>query len=171
MSTLSLTSAFGLLLRRDLTLAYRRRAELVNPLLFFVLVTSLFPLGIGSDPRLIQAVGPGVIYSILSYAGLALAPAAYAGVFSNGTLPIFTAAIAFFLMRQKPGARALIGIAVILAGSALLGLYDLENVGAQAWLGAALFLTSSVVISLYTVGVRLWTLSPRQALSTSWNFG
>ena len=114
---------------------------------------------------LLSAIGPGVIYSLLSYAGLALAPAAYAGVFSNGTLPIFTAAIAFFLMGQKLGLRALAGIAVIVTGSALLGLYDLENVGAQAWLGAALFLASSAVISLYTVGVRLWTLTPRQALA------
>ena len=58
MSTLSLTSAFVLLLKRDLTLAYRRRAELVNPLLFFVLVTAMFPLGIGNDPVLIEKVGP-----------------------------------------------------------------------------------------------------------------
>ncbi len=114
---------------------------------------------------LLSAAGPGVIYSTLSYSGLALAPAAYAGVFSNGTLPIFTAAIAFFLMGQKLGLRAVIGIAVILAGSALLGLYDVESVGARVWLGAALFLASSAMISLYTVGVRLWTLTPRQALA------
>ncbi|MBT3047643.1 MAG: heme exporter protein CcmB, partial [Candidatus Thiodiazotropha sp. (ex Clathrolucina costata)] len=62
MSTLSLTSAFSLLLKRDLVLAYRRRAELVNPMLFFVLVTAMFPLGIGNDAKLIEAVGPGVIW-------------------------------------------------------------------------------------------------------------
>jgi len=47
---------------------------------------------------LLGATGPGVIYSVLSYAGLERAPAAYAGVFSNGMLPIFTATFAYFLV-------------------------------------------------------------------------
>ena len=62
MTSDSLPRAFALLLKRDLTLAMRHRAEMINPLLFFVLVTSLFPLGIGADPKLLQAVGPGVIW-------------------------------------------------------------------------------------------------------------
>ena len=62
MTSDSLLRAFTLLLQRDLTLAIRHRAEILNPLLFFVLVTSLFPLGIGADPKLLQAVGPGVVW-------------------------------------------------------------------------------------------------------------
>ena len=89
MSTLSLTSAFGLVLRRDLTLAYRRRAELVNPLLFFVLVTSLFPLGIGSDPKLIQAVGPGVIWVAALLAALLSLDSMFRSDFEDGSLEQF----------------------------------------------------------------------------------
>ncbi len=89
MSTLSLTSAFGLLLRRDLTLAYRRRAELVNPLLFFILVTSLFPLGIGSDPKLIQAVGPGVIWVAALLAALLSLDSMFRSDFEDGSLEQF----------------------------------------------------------------------------------
>ena len=62
MTTDSLTRAFTLLLKRDLTLAVRHRAEMINPLLFFILVTSLFPLGVGANPNLLQAIGPGVIW-------------------------------------------------------------------------------------------------------------
>lgn len=89
MSTLSLTSAFSLLLKRDLTLAYRRRAELVNPLLFFVLVTAMFPLGIGNDPKLIQAVGPGVIWVAALLAALLSLDSMFRSDFEDGSLEQF----------------------------------------------------------------------------------
>ncbi|MBA1444006.1 MAG: heme exporter protein CcmB [Chromatiales bacterium] len=89
MSTLSLTSAFTLLLKRDLVLAYRRRAELANPLLFFVLVTAMFPLGIGNDPKLIQAVGPGVIWVAALLAALLSLDTMFRSDFDDGTLEQF----------------------------------------------------------------------------------
>jgi heme exporter protein B len=89
MSTLSLTSAFTLLLKRDLTLAYRRRAELVNPLLFFVLVTAMFPLGIGNDPKLIEAVGPGVIWVAALLAALLSLDAMFRSDYDDGALEQF----------------------------------------------------------------------------------
>jgi heme exporter protein B len=89
MSTLSLTSAFTLLLKRDLTLAYRRRAEMVNPLLFFVLVTAMFPLGIGNDPKLIEAVGPGVIWVAALLAALLSLDAMFRSDYDDGSLEQF----------------------------------------------------------------------------------
>jgi heme exporter protein B len=89
MSTLSLTSAFSLLLKRDLTLAYRRRAELVNPLLFFVLVTAMFPLGIGNDPKLIQVVGPGVIWVAALLSALLSLDAMFRADYEDGSLEQF----------------------------------------------------------------------------------
>lgn len=89
MSTLSLTSAFTLLLKRDLTLAYRRRSELVNPLLFFVLVTAMFPLGIGSDPVLIQKVGPGVVWVAALLAALLSLDAMFRADYEDGSLEQF----------------------------------------------------------------------------------
>lgn len=50
------------LFRRDMSLAYRNSAELLQPLIFFVLVISLFPLGIGPGPETLQKIGPGVIW-------------------------------------------------------------------------------------------------------------
>lgn len=55
-------SAFGALLRRDLALAWRQRADVVNPLGFFVIATSLFPLGMGPEPALLARLGPGAIW-------------------------------------------------------------------------------------------------------------
>jgi heme exporter protein B len=50
------------LLRRDLLLALRRRSDVATALLFFVIVASLFPLGIGAEPNLLRAIAPGVIW-------------------------------------------------------------------------------------------------------------
>ena len=47
---------------RDLLLALRRRTDVATALLFFVIVASLFPLGIGAQPNLLREIAPGVIW-------------------------------------------------------------------------------------------------------------
>jgi heme exporter protein B len=47
---------------RDLLLALRRRSDVATALLFFVIVTSLFPLGVGAEPDLLRSIAPGVIW-------------------------------------------------------------------------------------------------------------
>jgi heme exporter protein B len=89
MTSDSLLRAFTLLLKRDLTLAVRHRAEILNPLLFFVLVTSLFPLGIGADPKLLQAVGPGIIWVAALLAALLSLEGIFRSDFEDGTLEQF----------------------------------------------------------------------------------
>lgn len=54
--------AFQHLLMRDLRLAFRSRHELANPLIFFVLVVSLFPLAVTPKPELLREMAPGVIW-------------------------------------------------------------------------------------------------------------
>ena len=61
---LSLSQAFIFLLRRDLLLAYRNRAEYMMPLLFFVLVITMFPLALGALPELLARIAPGVEVSL-----------------------------------------------------------------------------------------------------------
>jgi len=50
------------LIGRDLRLAYRRRGELATPVIFFVIVTALFPLALNPDPALLRTLAPGVIW-------------------------------------------------------------------------------------------------------------
>src|SRR5712692_5340639 len=47
---------------RDLLVAWRRRSDVATALLFFVIVASLFPLGIGAESNLLRAIAPGVIW-------------------------------------------------------------------------------------------------------------
>ena len=62
MSNTTLGTALLALIERDLKLAYRHRGALAYPLLFFVIVISLFPLAVGSTPEVLRNIGPGVIW-------------------------------------------------------------------------------------------------------------
>lgn len=48
--------------KRDISLAYRQRAELMQPLMFFVMVVTLFPLAIGPNPQTLQLVSGAVVW-------------------------------------------------------------------------------------------------------------
>lgn len=52
----------GRIIRRELRLAARHRAELLNPLWFFLVVIVLFALGAGPEPQLLARIAPGVVW-------------------------------------------------------------------------------------------------------------
>lgn len=49
------------LLRKELRCAFRRRVEIANALLFFIMIVTLFPISIEGDPKLLQRIAPGII--------------------------------------------------------------------------------------------------------------
>jgi heme exporter protein B len=54
--------AFAALLRRDLRLTLRRGVDSAQPLIFFVIALTLFPLGVGPAPEVLERIGVGVIW-------------------------------------------------------------------------------------------------------------
>ncbi len=74
------------IIRRDLLLAFRRRAEMANPLFFFVLVVTLFPLASGAEPNLLQAMAPGVIWVSALLAALLSLDGMFRSDFEDGSL-------------------------------------------------------------------------------------
>ncbi|HBV39169.1 MAG TPA: heme exporter protein CcmB [Erwinia sp.] len=52
----------GRIIKRELRVAFRSGAEIVNPLWFFLIVITLFPLGIGPEPQLLARIAPGVVW-------------------------------------------------------------------------------------------------------------
>ena len=54
--------AFIAVMRRELTVAFRRWSDLLLPMMFFVIVGTLFPLAVGQDAQILRAVGPGAIW-------------------------------------------------------------------------------------------------------------
>jgi len=55
-------NAIVAIIRRDLLLAMRRKSEVLTALFFFIIVVSLFPLGIGPEPALLRKIAPGVLW-------------------------------------------------------------------------------------------------------------
>jgi heme exporter protein B len=71
---------------RDLILAWRRRADVLSTLFFFVIVVSLFPLGIGPDSRLLKAIAPGVVWVAALLASMLSLGRLFANDYQDGTL-------------------------------------------------------------------------------------
>ena len=79
-------AAFLCVVRRDIQLSLRRRADALNTLVFFVIVVSLFPLGVGAEPTLFRAIAPGVIWVAALLASMLALPRLFAGDHADGTL-------------------------------------------------------------------------------------
>ncbi|WP_299204757.1 heme exporter protein CcmB [uncultured Amphritea sp.] len=73
-------------LKRDLLLSYRRKSDLVNPLIFFLMVATLFPLGVSPDPTFLADVAPGVVWVAALLATLLSMDSLFRSDFEDGTL-------------------------------------------------------------------------------------
>jgi heme exporter protein B len=71
---------------RDLLLALRRRSDVATALLFFVIVASLFPLGVGAEPDLLRAIAPGVIWVAALLSAMLSLARLFAADHADGTL-------------------------------------------------------------------------------------
>lgn len=164
--TVSLARLFLTSLRRDLLLAMRSAGQWLNPLLFFVIVVTLFPLGIGPGPERLATIAPGVLWVSALLAMMLSLDALFASDFRNGTLEqmvlsgqpltviVCGKVIAHWLTSGVPLVllSPLLGLMMqlpaeardVLAGSLLLGSLSLSFIGG---IGAAL------VVSLPQAGV------------------
>lgn len=77
---------FSVILRRELRLAFRQRSEIINPLWFFIIVITLFPLGIGPEPQLLRRIAPGIIWVAALLACLLSLERLFRDDFQDGTL-------------------------------------------------------------------------------------
>ena len=78
--------AFFATFHRDLLIAYRRRAELVVPLVFFVIVISLFPIGVSPLPSQLSVIASGVVWVAALLSCLLAADTLFRTDFDDGSL-------------------------------------------------------------------------------------
>ena len=71
---------------RDLRLAMRSKAELALIVVFFVLVMTLFPLGVSPEPKLLERIAPGIAWVAALLASLLSLPRLFAIDHADGTL-------------------------------------------------------------------------------------
>jgi heme exporter protein B len=86
MNTLSVYSLLDLVIRRDVILAMRRRADVLTTLIFFVLVVSLFPLAVGSEMDMLRKMAPGVVWVAALLASMLSLGRMFSADFQDGTL-------------------------------------------------------------------------------------
>jgi heme exporter protein B len=86
MKKLSLFGLLGLVIKRDLLLAMRRRADVLTTLIFFVIVVSLFPLGVGPEAEMLRKMASGVVWVAALLASMLSLPRMFAADYADGTL-------------------------------------------------------------------------------------
>ena len=79
-------SGFLVVLQRDLKIVLRRKGDALNVLVFFVVVASLFPLGVGPEPNQLRAMAAGVTWIAALLAALLSLPRLFAADYADGTL-------------------------------------------------------------------------------------
>ncbi|MDR1889512.1 MAG: heme exporter protein CcmB [Zoogloeaceae bacterium] len=152
-------SIIGHVIARDFRLALRRPADLASVLFFFIIVASLFPLGVGPETELLRRLAPGVLWVGALLATMLSLPRMFADDFHDGALEQLALAphplglvvlgktLAHWLVSGLPLAllAPLLGLQfdlpsdtlLVLAASILLGTPALSGIGA---IGAALTL-------------------------------
>ena len=158
----TLAAACLALFRRDLTLAFRHRAEMANPLLFFVIVVTLFPMGITPETRILETIAPGVIWVAALLAAMLSLDTLFRSDFEDGALEqiLLSPHPAAVLVLAKVLAHWLVtGLPLILAAP-LLGVL-LALPGDAMWVLVATLALGTPVLSLVgaigtalTVGLR-----------------
>ncbi len=149
--------AFAALVRRDLTVAVRRRAEMANPLLFFVLVVTLFPLGVGPEPKALANMAPGVVWVAALLAALLSLDGIFRPDFEDGTLEqlVLSAHPVPILVLAKVTAHWLItGLPLLLAAPLLATFLGMPGT-ALGTLTVSLLLGTPVLSLVGAIGVAL----------------
>jgi heme exporter protein B len=78
--------AFKATLKRDLLIAYKRKNDIVNPFMFFLIVATLFPIGISPDPEKLGEIATGVLWISALLASLLAMDNLYRSDFEDGSL-------------------------------------------------------------------------------------
>jgi len=153
----SVLSVLGCLVRRDLLLAMRGKSDVGTALLFFVIVTSLFPLGVGAEPNQLRAVAPGVIWVAALLSSLLSLARLFAADHADGTLEqiVLGAAPLGTVVAAKVLAHWLVSGLPLVIIAPLIGLqYDLAA-PLQGVLVLSLLLGTPVLSLIGAVGAAL----------------
>jgi len=144
-------------LQRDLLLAVRRKGEVLTALFFFVIVSSLFPLGIGPEPALLRKIGPGVLWVGALLATMLGLQRMFASDHADGTLEqmVLSSAPLPLLVAGKIAAHWLVcGLPVVLLAPVLGLQFDLDA-ASLATLTLGLLIGTPVLSLLGAIGAAL----------------
>ncbi|MDD2844605.1 MAG: DMT family transporter [Rhodoferax sp.] len=98
----------------------------------------------------------GLLYALLAYSGFAYAPALHASVLMPGSLPLWTALLAAWLLRDRITPARAVGLGLIVLGDLLVGGMSLLRAfdGGRVWQGDLLFMSAAMCWATYSVLAR-----------------
>ena len=168
--------AFAAVIGRDLRLAVRRRGELVQPLIFFAAVATLFPLALGPERDLLARIAPGILWVAAVLAALLPMDRMFRPDHEDGTLeqlllsphpasvlalakvvahwlvtglPVLLLAPLIALFLQLPGAALPVLLATLALGTPMLSLVGAIGVALTVGLRAGGPLLALLLLPLY----------------------
>jgi len=189
---MSLARHCGNILKRQLTLAFRRPIEIANPLLFFAIVVSLFPLGIGPQTERLSELAPGILWVVALLANLLTADSLFRSDYDDGSLeqlllapyPLYFSVLAyvfaqwlvtgllltlvspvFAVMLSLPGTAYLALLASLLLGTGVLSLIGGIGVALTVGLRRGGMLIALLVLPMYVPVLIFGSAAVRAATS------
>lgn len=157
MYRLSLLQAFWYLLKRDLLIAFRNRAEFFNPILFFIMVITLFPLAVGADTELLSRIAPGIIWVAALLSSMLSLDSMFRSDFEDGTLEqlVLSAHPASILVLAKVTSHWLVtGLPLLLIAPLLSMMLNMDSSALNILL-LTILLGTPVLSLIGSIGVAL----------------
>ena len=155
---------FGWLVWRDLILAWRRRADVLATLFFFVIVVSLFPLGIGPETETLKTIAPGVVWVAALLASILSLGRIFGNDYQDGTLEqlLLTPQSTYLIVMGKTLAHWLVSELPLVVIAPVLGLQFGLSENSLAIVVVSLLLGTPVLSLVGSIGAAL-TLGLRAA--------
>jgi len=153
----SASAAFYALLKRDTTIAYRHRNEIMNPLIFALIVISLFPMAIGPAQATLSALAAGLVWVVALLACMLSTDAMFRSDFDDGSLEQWLLApqSAYILVLAKIIAHWLAAGVPIALVSPVLAVFLALPEGGYVPLACSLLLGSLALSAIGAIGAAL----------------
>jgi heme exporter protein B len=164
MTEVSVQSMFGWLVWRDLILAWRRRADVLATVFFFIIVTSLFPLGIGPERETLRTIAPGVVWVAALLASMLSLGRIFGNDYQDGTLEqlILTPQSTYLVVMAKVFAHWVVSEIPLVVIAPVLGLQFGLSQNTLLTVMVSLLLGTPVLSVIGSIGAAL-TLGLRAA--------
>ncbi|WP_165311925.1 heme exporter protein CcmB [Vibrio ziniensis] len=150
-------STMAMIIKRELLIAFRRQADIFNPLWFFIIVITLFPLSIGPEPGLLSRIAPGIVWVAALLSALLSLERLFRDDFQDGALEqmmIMPVPLSVVALSKVFAHWLLTGVPLILISPLLAILLSLNL---DTWLGVVgtLLLGTPTLSFIGAIGVAL----------------
>ena len=148
--------------KRDIAVAWRRRSDVMSVFFFFIIAASLFPLGLGADPKLLHAIAPSVLWVAALLSCMLSLPRMFATDHVDGTLeqliiskqPTLLAALMKMLAHWVLSGLPLVLIAPLIGLQFNLSMDELQMLALSLLLGTPTLSLIGGIGAALTLGLR-----------------